>query len=149
MIALFTSKHKFKQKLQHSILETCAYQLRIYKSAISTSFVYLDLVKRRLMCIVLCPNSSLHCLFTCPLLYPVYFSPQNAWCYFEKKNWYRSCRSFHISCILSFRTVCRCLQQYLGSFFCHDITTFNAANSEMFRVNTFVNFLFSFIFRSF
>ena len=39
----------------------------------------------------------------------------------------------------------QCLQQYLGSFFCHDITTlrhFNAANSEMFRVNTFVNFLF-------
>ena len=34
------------------------------------------------------------------------------------------------------------LQQYLGSFFCHDITNFNAANSEMFRVNTFVNFLF-------
>ena len=41
------------------------------------------------MCIFLCPNSSLHCLFTCPLLYPVYFSPQNAWSYFEKKNWYR------------------------------------------------------------
>ena len=35
-----------------------------------------------------------------------------------------------------------CLQQYLGSFFCHDITNFNAGNSEMFRVNTFVNFLF-------
>ena len=34
------------------------------------------------------------------------------------------------------------MQQYLGSFFCHDITNFNAANSEMFRVNTFVNFLF-------
>ena len=34
------------------------------------------------------------------------------------------------------------LQQYLGSFFCHDITNFNASNSEMFRVNTFVNFLF-------
>ena len=32
----------------------------------------------------------------------------------------------------------QCLQQYLGSFFCHDITNFNAANSEMFRVNTFV-----------
>ena len=28
------------------------------------------------MCIVLCPNSSLHCLFTCPLLSPVYFSPK-------------------------------------------------------------------------
>ena len=39
----------------------------------------------------------------------------------------------------------QCLQQYLGSYFCHDITNFNAANSEMFRVNTFVNFLFSFI----
>ena len=25
------------------------------------------------------------------------------------------------------------LQQYFGSFFCHDITNFNAANSEMFR----------------
>ena len=37
------------------------------------------------MCIVLCPNSSLHCLFTCPLLNPVYFSSQNAWSYFEKK----------------------------------------------------------------
>ena len=36
----------------------------------------------------------------------------------------------------------QCLQQYLGSFFCHDITNFNAANSEMFWVNTFVNFLF-------
>ena len=36
----------------------------------------------------------------------------------------------------------QCLQQYLGSFFFHDITNFNAANSEMFRVNTFVNFLF-------
>ena len=32
----------------------------------------------------------------------------------------------------------------LGSFFCHNITNFNAANSEMFRVNTFVNFLFFF-----
>ena len=31
----------------------------------------------------------------------------------------------------------RCLQQYLRSFFCH-ITNFNAANSEMFRVTTFV-----------
>ena len=31
----------------------------------------------------------------------------------------------------------RCLQQYLRSCFCH-ITNFNAANSEMFRVNTFV-----------
>ena len=30
-----------------------------------------------------------------------------------------------------------CLQQYLRSFFCH-ITNFNAANSEMFRVNTLV-----------
>ena len=30
-------------------------------------------------------------------------------------------------------------------FFCHDITTFNIANSEMFWVNTLVNFLFSFI----
>ena len=37
------------------------------------------------------------------------------------------------------------LQQYLRSFFCHDITNLNAANSEMFRVNTFVNFLLSFI----
>ena len=36
----------------------------------------------------------------------------------------------------------QCLQQYLGSFFCHDITNVNAANSEMFRVNTFVNFSF-------
>ena len=34
----------------------------------------------------------------------VYFSPKNAWSYFEKKNWYRFCRSFHISCTLSFRT---------------------------------------------
>ena len=34
------------------------------------------------------------------------------------------------------------LQQYLGSSFCHDITNFNVANSEMFRVNAFVNFLF-------
>ena len=32
----------------------------------------------------------------------------------------------------------QCLQQYLRSFFCHDITNFNAANSEMFQVNTFV-----------
>ena len=31
------------------------------------------------------------------------------------------------------------LQQYLRNFFCHDITDFNAAKSEMFRVNTFVN----------
>ena len=29
-----------------------------------------------------------------------------------------------------------------GSFFCHDITNLKTANSEMFRVNTFVNFLF-------
>ena len=36
----------------------------------------------------------------------------------------------------------QCLQQYLGSFFCHDITNFNAANSKIFRVNTFVNFSF-------
>ena len=28
--------------------------------------------------------------------------------------------------------------------FCHDITTCNVANSEMFWVNTFVNFMFSF-----
>ena len=28
------------------------------------------------MCIVLCPNSSLHCLFTFPLLYPVNFFPK-------------------------------------------------------------------------
>ena len=34
---------------------------------------------------------------------------------------------------------------YLRSFFCHDIANFNAANSEMFRVNTFVNLLFSLI----
>ena len=34
----------------------------------------------------------------------------------------------------------QCLQQYLGSFFCHHITNFNAANSEMFRVNTFEGF---------
>ena len=27
----------------------------------------------------------------------------------------------------------QCLQQYLGSFFCHDITNFNAAYSEMLR----------------
>ena len=27
-------------------------------------------------------------------------------------------------------------------YLCHDITYFNAANSEMFRVNTFMNFLF-------
>ena len=39
----------------------------------------------------------------------------------------------------------QCLQQYLRNFFCHDITTCNVANSEMFWVNTFVNFLFSFI----
>ena len=38
----------------------------------------------------------------------------------------------------------QCLQQYLGSFFCHDITDFNAAYSEMFLVNTFVNLSFSF-----
>ena len=36
--------------------------------------------------------------------YPVYFSPKNAWSYFEKKNWYRFCQSFHISCTFSFRT---------------------------------------------
>ena len=30
-------------------------------------------------------------------------------------------------------------EQDLGSFFCHDITNFNAANSEIFQVNTFVN----------
>ena len=36
----------------------------------------------------------------------------------------------------------KCLQQYLGSFFCRGITNVNAANSEMFRVNTFVNFFF-------
>ena len=36
----------------------------------------------------------------------------------------------------------QCRQQYLRSFFSHDITDFNATNSEMFRVNTFVNFLF-------
>ena len=29
-----------------------------------------------------------------------------------------------------------------ASFFCHDMTNFNVANSEVFRVNTFVNFLF-------
>ena len=39
----------------------------------------------------------------------------------------------------------QCLQQYLRSLFCHNLTNFNAANSEMYRVNTFVNFLFSFI----
>ena len=33
---------------------------------------------------------------------------------------------------------------YLRTFFCHKISNFNAANSEMLRVNTFVNFLFSF-----
>ena len=38
-----------------------------------------------------------------------------------------------------------CLQQYLRSLFCHDITNFNATYSEMFGVNTFVDFLFSFI----
>ena len=32
----------------------------------------------------------------------------------------------------------QCLQQYMRSFFCHDNTTFNAANSEMFRMNKFV-----------
>ena len=78
--SIFT--HRNRRELvrvcQHSILETCAYQLRIYKSALYSynfyiqlqklqSFGYLDLVKRRLMCIVLCPNSSLHCL-------PVYLS---------------------------------------------------------------------------
>ena len=50
---------------------------------------------------------TVHCIvcrFTCPLFYPVYFSPKNAWSYFEKKNWYRFCRSFHISCTFSFRT---------------------------------------------
>ena len=31
------------------------------------------------------------------------------------------------------------------SFFCHDTNNLNAANSEMLRVNTFVNFLLSFI----
>ena len=37
----------------------------------------------------------------------------------------------------------QCLQQYLGSFSSHDITNFNAANLEMFWVDTFnVNFLF-------
>ena len=46
---------------------------------------------------------SLHCLFTCPLLYPVYFSPKNAWSYFKKKNWYRFCWSFHVSCTFRFR----------------------------------------------
>ena len=39
----------------------------------------------------------------------------------------------------------QCLQQYLGSFFCHDFTNFNAAKLEIFRVNAFVNFWFSFI----
>ena len=29
-----------------------------------------------------------------------------------------------------------------GKYFCHDITNFNAANSEMCQMNTFVNFLF-------
>ena len=46
---------------------------------------------------------SLHCLFTCPLLYPVYFSPKNAWSYFKKKNWYRFFWSFHVSCTFRFR----------------------------------------------
>ena len=32
-----------------------------------------------------------------------------------------------------------------GRFLLHDITNFNAANLEMFQVNTFVNFLLSFI----
>ena len=79
---------------------------RLSTLTISTSFVYLDLVKRRLMCIVLC-TETVHCIvcrFTCPLLYPVYFAPQNAWSYFEKKTWYRFCRSFHISCTFIFRT---------------------------------------------
>ena len=31
-----------------------------------------------------------------------------------------------------------------AAIFCHDITNFNATNSEMFGVNTFVDFLFSF-----
>ena len=35
---------------------------------------------------------------------------------------------------LPFPWVPRCLQQYLRSFFCH-VTNFNAANSEMFRLN--------------
>ena len=34
-------------------------------------------------------------------------------------------------------------------FLCHDITNVNAANSEMFRVNTFVNFSFPFIERKY
>ena len=57
------------------------------------------------MCIVLGPNSSLHCL-------PVYLSfalsslflPPKCVVLFEKKNRYRFCRSFHISCTFSFRT---------------------------------------------
>ena len=32
-----------------------------------------------------------------------------------------------------------------AAIFGHDITNFNAANLEVFRVNTFVNFLISFI----
>ena len=97
-IDLFTSKHhEFNLKLQHfhALQSTRTRQSlstfdsrdmcvpvkkfisRVSTLTISTSFVYLDLVhvKRRLMGIVLCPNSSLHYLFTCPLLYPVYFSP--------------------------------------------------------------------------
>ena len=44
---------------------------------------------------------------------------------------------------------CKChsvCSNIFRSFFCHDITNFvNAANSEVFQVNTFVNFLFSFM----
>ena len=40
----------------------------------------------------------------------------------------------------------RCLQQFLRSCFCH-ITNFNAANSEMFRVNTFVTELLVLFYR--
>ena len=36
---------------------------------------------------------------------PSLFLPKkNAWFYFKKKNWYRFCRSFHISCTFNFRT---------------------------------------------
>ena len=38
------------------------------------------------MYIVLCPNSSLHCVFTCPLLYQVYFSPKRCVVLFREET---------------------------------------------------------------
>ena len=58
-LSIFThrSGRELVRVRQHSILEACAYQLRIYKSAFYSynfhSFVYLDLEKKRVMCIVL------------------------------------------------------------------------------------------------